>query len=645
MIAKRAKKSSNRSVVRTFCYVVDTKKSTLDRNSGLTGKVSEEDIRFTNINAQTPGDALLEMQLLQSLNTRSKSDKNYHLIVSFPIGEVPDKDILENIEDELCKSIGLDEHQRISAIHNDTDHYHLHILINKINPTSFNNIEPFYDKKSLMKKCDELEVKFNLQSTNHGLSNKEKQKQKTEQEIYQDQQTLQNFVSENLLPQIESCNSWNEIHELVNEYGISLNRKGQGIVFTSEEVSVKASSVAREISLNNLEKKLGDFEEEKTNDDKRAVKGRTKNRDGGRAESNRHNRKSSRVNLSEQGHFGSSSEEKTLDSMQHLSRCDMVRNSIGVEVFLSDHEIGHIQQRRADAIEGLRRNRGGMGGDATSRVKYDKDFHKKENPLFQEYLKKNAASTQSRKALRNKLKTEREQFKEELQKWYEARADRIKKSNRTTAQRKEAWRNLFEKKKKFQQQFNEKQKTQRKETPKNQSWHDYLQEQALNGNTEALKQLRNKVVKDLRKYDKKLGVSDKDIAKKTFIYKDLDPKLRSNGSVVYEFKDGGKVLDRKDDLKIESDSQASIYMALLMAKDKFGYRPISVSGSDDFKESLIKTAVEHNISIKFEDVQMEERRQQLSSEINEHQNGESFVKNTEVRTNVNEESKSRGKSR
>uniref|UniRef100_UPI0013DB25FA relaxase/mobilization nuclease domain-containing protein n=2 Tax=Gammaproteobacteria TaxID=1236 RepID=UPI0013DB25FA len=136
MIAKRAKKSSNRSLVNTFCYVVDTRKSELDNDVHTEGKA--EQIRISNMGALNLSDALLEMQLLQSLNTRSKSDKNYHLIVSFPPDEKPSKEILEKIEDELIESIGLADHQRVSAVHNDTDHYHLHVLINKVHPVSYN---------------------------------------------------------------------------------------------------------------------------------------------------------------------------------------------------------------------------------------------------------------------------------------------------------------------------------------------------------------------------------------------------------------------------------------------------------------------------------------------------------------------------
>lgn len=94
----------------------------------------------------------------------------------------------------------------------------------------------------------------------------------------------------------------------------------------------------------------------------------------------------------------------------------------------------------------------------------------------------------------------------------------------------------------------------------------------------------------------------------------MDPAVRTNGSVAYEFKDGGKVLDRKDDIKVESTTQAGAYMALVMAKESTGYRPLKVGGTDEFKQMLIDTAVKkHNIDIKFEDKAMEIKRQSLVS--------------------------------
>ncbi|RCT89653.1 TraI/MobA(P) family conjugative relaxase [Acinetobacter baumannii] len=618
MIAKRAKKSANRSLVNTFCYVVDTRKSDLDNDIQKEGKA--EQIRISNMGALNLSDALLEMQLLQSLNTRSKSDKNYHLIVSFPPDEKPSKEILEKIEDELIESIGLADHQRISAVHNDTDHYHLHILINKIHPVSYNNVEPYYDKKSLMKKCDELETKFGLTATNHGLD-KNSKTQKTEQEIYQEEATLKNFVSENLETQIKTASSWQELHDLLADYNIELNRKGQGLVFKSDDITVKASTVNRDFSLSKLKAKLGDFEErsnERSNRDSDDRSGSGKQSGYDRSGSNQHGtntsgngrRSKSRTNVYEQDSSSTETGTETLDSVRNLSRVDVVTNPIGVEVFLSDHEIGHIQQSRANAVERLRRNRNSMGGNATG-VKYNKNAFRQTSPLYEAFSKERAVCSQQRKTITAKLQHDRTVFKQTLDKWYQERAAAIRASKQLSKDKKLEWQKLFAAKRKFQTQFNEKQRKQREKIPKVLNWHDYLQKEALNGNTEALKQLRKKTIKQLKIFDQQIGSTGSE--RNLFIYKNLDPAVRTNGSVAYEFKDGGKVLDRKDDIKVENTTQAGAFMALVMAKEKFGYRPLKVGGTDEFKQLLIDTAVKHNIDIKFEDKAMEIKRQSMLS--------------------------------
>ena len=69
---------------------------------------------------------------LQNLNTRARGDKTYHLVVSFPPGERPSPDQLHVIEGELIGAIGLGEHQRMSAVHTDTEHLRIHIALNKV---------------------------------------------------------------------------------------------------------------------------------------------------------------------------------------------------------------------------------------------------------------------------------------------------------------------------------------------------------------------------------------------------------------------------------------------------------------------------------------------------------------------------------
>lgn len=178
-----------------------SKKHSRFEHSKTGGKA--ENVRFSNLNSTTLYEAFLEMEETQALNTRSKSDKNYHLIVSFPVGEKPSEIVWQDIENNLVERIGLGEHQRISIVHNDTDHFHFHVLINKIHPVTHNNVEPFMTK-DLMKVCDEMEIKHGLQKVNHSAS---KKIQLTESEIFRNEESLTCFLKERI-SNFSNSDSW-----------------------------------------------------------------------------------------------------------------------------------------------------------------------------------------------------------------------------------------------------------------------------------------------------------------------------------------------------------------------------------------------------------------------------------------------------
>lgn len=79
------------------------------------------EVRLTNCAALTVRDAVTEVLATQQANTRAKSDKTYHLLVSFRAGELPDAATLEAIEARICAGLGFSDHQRVSAVHHDTD--------------------------------------------------------------------------------------------------------------------------------------------------------------------------------------------------------------------------------------------------------------------------------------------------------------------------------------------------------------------------------------------------------------------------------------------------------------------------------------------------------------------------------------------
>ncbi|MEO0002477.1 MAG: hypothetical protein RLZZ22_169, partial [Pseudomonadota bacterium] len=124
-------------------------------------------VRFTNCAALTLKAAIEEVLATQQLNTRASGDKTYHLIVSFRAGEQPDAATLGAIEQRICAGLGFGEHQRVSALHLDTDNLHLHLAINKIHPRRHRMHEPFGAYRTLAELCQVMERDYRLQPDNH----------------------------------------------------------------------------------------------------------------------------------------------------------------------------------------------------------------------------------------------------------------------------------------------------------------------------------------------------------------------------------------------------------------------------------------------------------------------------------------------
>ncbi len=113
MIAKRVAINSNRKS--NFAGLVEYMVDTQNKNERV------EAVRISNCHSDNPQWASQEAMATQALNTRAKTDKSYHLILSFRAGESPSKEVLNAIEDRICDGLGYTGHQRVSAVHNDTD--------------------------------------------------------------------------------------------------------------------------------------------------------------------------------------------------------------------------------------------------------------------------------------------------------------------------------------------------------------------------------------------------------------------------------------------------------------------------------------------------------------------------------------------
>jgi hypothetical protein len=224
-------------------------------------------VRITNCASVETEWAIREIELTQSMNQRAKGSRTYHLVVSFPAGERPTEEQLIDIENELGAAIGLGSHQRISAVHTDTDHLHIHVAINQIHPQTYNCVEPWYDKAKLMKACERLEVKHGLQRTYHGKSVESGRMSAgaVAMEQHRGVQSLQSWIRQEALPHIgpalEKAQCWQDAHALLARYDLEILPRGAGLIIKTRRgpARVKASSIDRALSAKSLTARLGAF--------------------------------------------------------------------------------------------------------------------------------------------------------------------------------------------------------------------------------------------------------------------------------------------------------------------------------------------------------------------------------------------------
>ncbi len=255
MIAKRVERKQHSSDYQRLAdYILDRK----------AGGQKVRDAWSTN--CQTPDDfdlAIKEVTSTQALNTRSRIDKSYHLVVSLAAGEDLTSDQWKEVEAAFCQAIGLSEHQRISAIHSDTDHVHLHIAISKVHPTKLTCVEPYYDKFKLQETCRQLEQTYGLKP---GIGDGKKILTPA-QEAHQGLEAFSTYIKDNVAEVLsklllEQGRTWKDAQDLCGRFGVEIRERGAGLVFshTEKRIFVKASSIDRSFSKVKLESIFGSFE-------------------------------------------------------------------------------------------------------------------------------------------------------------------------------------------------------------------------------------------------------------------------------------------------------------------------------------------------------------------------------------------------
>lgn len=201
-----------------------------------------------------------------------------HWMFSWREGEQPSREQVEELVDMFLEKMEMIGHQTIYGLHHDTDNYHLHIAVNRMNSESGKVVQPHrgFDIREAHKILAHIENKQGWASEENSmyaiLENGELARRRVAQKVKLKQAALdfehatgeksaQRIARERGYVIIKNAQSWAEMHEKLAKVGLRFEKKGSGAVIIVGKNVVKASSVDRAFSMGKLCKKLGNFEE------------------------------------------------------------------------------------------------------------------------------------------------------------------------------------------------------------------------------------------------------------------------------------------------------------------------------------------------------------------------------------------------
>lgn len=207
---------------------------------------------------EDPRDAALLMRRTAALGRTDKPAQ--HLSISLAPGEHLTREQWETVIDTTLRDLGLERHQALIVAHQDTDHEHIHLVVNRVHPETLRAWNRWQDRPRLMASLRAQEMALGLRSTPHVENPDRVASSLVRQFERSGEPPLLDYARAAARPVFQQARSWSELHEGLAEQGLYLERKGQGLVVTDDHRHVKASSVDRSASLRALEARLGPFE-------------------------------------------------------------------------------------------------------------------------------------------------------------------------------------------------------------------------------------------------------------------------------------------------------------------------------------------------------------------------------------------------
>jgi len=247
----------------------------------LAGRVKDlspdrvEFVTARNLQTTDPRAAAAVMEATAAKSVRCKQPA-YHFIVTFDPADDAAGKVTEQVKREIAEKViedmGLTEHQALVYSHKDTDHPHLHFLVNRIHPTKHIAYDRHRDGTRLKEIVRERAREYGLNilkdrellremervdDLDDGGTVSDAEYWRAKREGRQPQAPFSKdaiqSLRERLYDDFGQAESWDDLTKRLEVRGLTLERKGQGLVLTNGERFAKLSEMGKGVRMKALE--------------------------------------------------------------------------------------------------------------------------------------------------------------------------------------------------------------------------------------------------------------------------------------------------------------------------------------------------------------------------------------------------------
>ncbi|WP_423415329.1 relaxase/mobilization nuclease domain-containing protein [Hyphomicrobium sp. B1] len=193
----------------------------------------------------------------------------YHFSISWRHDENPTDELMRMVGDSTIADLGLTEHQALMLCHKDKAHRHLHILVNRVHPGTHKAWHTGKDyerlEQSIARQAKALGMlhvpgRFNeperaLTQPRHARDGEFQKARREAKPRPLDRWSLDEIKSRKLQlgPIFEGSRSWDQLAQNLAREGLTITRKGQGLIIADAFGFMKLSDLGKEVRLGTLE--------------------------------------------------------------------------------------------------------------------------------------------------------------------------------------------------------------------------------------------------------------------------------------------------------------------------------------------------------------------------------------------------------